>query len=130
MIHHESLHIYLKTINMFPYINTQQWIRPLDVNALGLSKLRWHTQIMFVIMSTSIYTCQFHPLGWTLTIFFSNWIFLITQFSCKWIGLLKNFNCQSIFFLNLCPKMFWALPKKFQLFNQQWFDLHHWSNDF
>ncbi len=113
MIHHESLHIYLKIINMFPYINTQQLIRPLDANALGLSKLRWHTQIMFVIMSTSIYTCQFCPLGWTLTIFFNKWIFLIAQFSSQWIELLKFFNCQSIFFKNFAQKCFGHYLKNF-----------------
>jgi hypothetical protein len=26
----------------------------LDVNGLGLSKLMWHAQVMFIIMSTSI----------------------------------------------------------------------------
>ncbi len=29
-------------------------IKPLDVNGLGLSKLMWHAQVMFIIMSTSI----------------------------------------------------------------------------
>lgn len=100
-----------------------------------LCKSMWCTQIVSIIMSVFVLTCQFHLLGWTLTIFFGdqkkgfgNQKFLVTQFSYHWIWqpfnifvqfgdwrfLLNFFRCYSIF-LGLILRNVLGISQKFSI---------------